>query len=119
MPTPAVRVVATDVDGTLFNSHHEIPAAAVAAAKAATAAGVPVVLCTGKMCGPWSERVVPALQLGTYAVYNNGGLIVDSEGATVYEMALEDDLVDTVLAAVEGLGGRTASVSGGRQDSRA
>ena len=93
MASRAVCVIATDVDGTLFNSCHEIPPSAAAAAKVATAAGVPVVLCTGKMCGPWSERVVPALALGTYAVYNNGGLIVDRDGVTVYEMALEPELV--------------------------
>ena len=80
---PTVRVVATDVDGTFQNNAHEVPEANKAAARRCTAAGVPVVLCTGKVPGPWSERMMSELQLGTYAIFYNGGLIVDKDGATV------------------------------------
>ena len=96
-----VRVVATDIDGTVFNSHHEVPAENAAAMRAATEQGVKVVVCTGKMAGPWSEDMLEALELGTYSVYNNGGLILDGEGNTVYEAALERQLVLDILAALD------------------
>ena len=34
---PEVRVIATDIDGTVFNSHHEVPAANASAMRAAAA----------------------------------------------------------------------------------
>ena len=89
-----VRVVATDVDGTLFNDNHEVSAANADVARAIVAANVPLVLCTGKVPGPWSERTVEGLGLRScYAVYNNGGLIVGPGGEVVYEAALDATLV--------------------------
>ena len=87
-----VRVVATDVDGTFFDNHHTVPAANMDAARRCTAAGIPVVICTGKIPGPWSEQMLAELQLGTYAVYFNGGLIVDGAGETVHEAAVDEDV---------------------------
>ena len=69
--------------------------------RAATEQGVKVVVCTGKMAGPWSTEMLEALELGTYSVYNNGGLILDGEGNTVYEAALERQLVLDILAALD------------------
>ena len=106
-----IQLIATDVDGTLFNSRHEVPPSAAQAVRRATAAGVPIVICTGKMPGPWSERMLPALGLRNYAVYNNGGLIVDGAGKTMYEAALDADVVLEVLEAIEALGGRTTAVA--------
>ena len=104
-----VRVVATDIDGTVFNSHHEVPAENAAAMRAATEQGVKVVVCTGKMAGPWSETMLEALELGTYSVYNNGGLILDGAGNTVYEAALERQLVLDILAALDDVEGEMAA----------
>ena len=55
--------------------------------------------------------MLPALGLRNYAVYNNGGLIVDGAGKTMYEAALDADVVLEVLEAIEALGGRTAAVA--------
>ena len=108
---PVVRVVATDIDGTVFDSNHEVPASNAAAMRAATAQGTHVVVCTGKVAGPWSTDMLSALQLNSYSVYNNGGLILDPSGETVYESALDPELVQDVLAALEPLDGTTSQVA--------
>ena len=107
----AVRVVATDVDGTFFDNHHTVPAANMDAARRCTAAGIPVVICTGKIPGPWSDQMLAELQLGTYAVYFNGGLIVDGAGETVHEAAVDEDVIDRVLEAIEGFDSRVTIVA--------
>jgi Cof subfamily protein (haloacid dehalogenase superfamily) len=111
MPPPAVRVVATDIDGTVFNSHHEVPAANAAAMRAAAAAGCHVVVCTGKVAGPWSDSMLSALKLNSFSVYNNGGLILDREGEIVYEALLPREVVVDVLAALAELRGETSQVA--------
>ena len=51
------------------------------------------------------------LQLGTYAVYFNGGLIVDGAGETVHEAAVDEDVIDRVLEAIEGFDSRVTIVA--------
>lgn len=108
---PKVRVVATDVDGTLQNNAHEVPEANKVVARKCTAASIPVVLCTGKVPGPWSERMLSDLKLDAYSVYYNGGLILDPNGDTFYEAVLARRVVDEVLAALEALSGRVTIIA--------
>ena len=43
-----VKLIAIDMDGTLLNSQKEIPEENIKAIKEATAAGIKIVLCTGR-----------------------------------------------------------------------
>jgi hydroxymethylpyrimidine pyrophosphatase-like HAD family hydrolase len=47
-PRPRIRLLALDVDGTVTNSRHEITAATCRAIERATAAGIRIVLATGR-----------------------------------------------------------------------
>jgi hydroxymethylpyrimidine pyrophosphatase-like HAD family hydrolase len=107
---PPVRLVATDVDGTFQNNAHEVPEANKDVARKCTAASIPVVLCTGKVPGPWSERMLAELSLDTYSIYYNGGLIIDRDGATFYEAVLPDAVVDGVLGALESMDRRVTII---------
>lgn len=49
MSAPRYRIVAIDLDGTLVNSRNVVPEANIAAVKEAVAAGVSVVLASGRM----------------------------------------------------------------------
>lgn len=111
MPAREVRVVATDIDGTVFDAHHEVPASNAAAMRAAKEQGVHVVVCTGKVAGPWSTYMLSALRLGSYSVYNNGGLILDPAGKTVYESVIPPEVVLDVFAALGTLDGATSQVA--------
>jgi len=85
------RLFAVDVDGTLFNSAHELAPATEAAIRDAQAAGVHVVIATGKGPGPWSEALLPRLRLGAPAILMQGLLVVDgATGTTVLRRTLMD-----------------------------
>ncbi|MBM7636748.1 Cof-type HAD-IIB family hydrolase [Streptococcus saliviloxodontae] len=68
-----IKLIAIDMDGTLLNSQKEIPQENIEAIQAAAAAGVKIVLCTGR---PKSGIVPYFKQLGLtgeeYIIMNNG-----------------------------------------------
>ena len=76
-----IRLVAIDLDGTLVNDRLEMDPRDVAAVKAATAAGVTVVLATGRM---FKSSLRYAQQLGLT------GPIINYQGAVVREIASGD-----------------------------
>ena len=76
-----IRLVAIDLDGTLVNDRLELDPRDVAAVKAATAAGVTVVLATGRM---FKSSLRYAQQLGLT------GPIINYQGAVVREIASGD-----------------------------
>lgn len=56
-----VRLIVTDVDGTLLNSRQELSERTAAALKEAAALGVPTVVATGKTRGPWARSLYEKL----------------------------------------------------------
>jgi len=73
---PAVRLIATDIDGTLIAGGREASARTLAALRGAEAAGIAVVLVTGRP--PRSARVIAeALGVRGPTICANGALIVD------------------------------------------
>ena len=77
----SIRLLAIDLDGTLVNDRLEMDPRDVAAVKAATAAGVTVVLATGRMFKS-SLRYAEPLRLA--------GPIINYQGAVVREIANGD-----------------------------
>lgn len=66
-----IKLIAIDMDGTLLTDDKQIPKANVEALEQATAAGIKVVICTGRM----KSGVIPyfeGLNIGSYAILNNG-----------------------------------------------
>lgn len=59
--TPDVRLIVTDVDGTLLSSTQELSARTAAALNEAAALGVPTVVATGKTRGPWARSLYEKL----------------------------------------------------------
>lgn len=70
------RLLVIDIDGTLVNSHDELTPATRAAIARATAAGVHVVLATGRRYGR-SLRVVESLGLEVPLITASGALVKD------------------------------------------
>ena len=71
-----VRLIASDLDGTLFGADHQLSARTIEALRAAHEAGIPVVAATGRS----SRSVVPRLRPAGVihvAVCSNGSLIHD------------------------------------------
>lgn len=55
----SVELIISDVDGTLLNEQQQLTPGVQAAAVAAAAAGVPLIVATGKAMGPWRDVVLP------------------------------------------------------------
>eukprot|EP00448_Togula_jolla_P012405 CAMPEP_0170605040 /NCGR_PEP_ID=MMETSP0224-20130122/19761_1 /TAXON_ID=285029 /ORGANISM="Togula jolla, Strain CCCM 725" /LENGTH=281 /DNA_ID=CAMNT_0010930017 /DNA_START=97 /DNA_END=942 /DNA_ORIENTATION=- len=105
MARPSLRAVVTDVDGTLMNSHHELPEANRQALRRLIQSGVPVVLATGKHRGPWVEALLRAVcddevraaspwTLNAPGVFVQGQLVCDLEGAVVHRKVLAAQVVE-------------------------
>lgn len=73
-----IRLVATDVDGTLLDHEARLPPARAAAVRRLTAAGIPVVLATGKVW-PSLRELWDELGLPGPHVTCNGAAVVDRD----------------------------------------
>lgn len=85
-----IKLVAIDLDGTLLNSKKEISERNKAALAQAKAAGVKIVLCTGRPLAA-IEIYLEALDLrdnGDYSITFNGGLVQKNDTGEIIEKAL-------------------------------
>jgi hypothetical protein len=76
-----VRLVAIDIDGTLLDSHWQLPDANRDAVCAAVGAGVEVAIVTGRMYG-FAQPVISLLPCPVTAIVSNGAVVKSPDGAT-------------------------------------
>src|SRR4051812_716557 len=81
-PPPAYRLVALDPDGTLLDQAAQLPPANAAAIAACTAAGVTVLLATGKLFVS-VRAIVEALGLTGPQILNNGAVVINAADGAV------------------------------------
>jgi hydroxymethylpyrimidine pyrophosphatase-like HAD family hydrolase len=99
---PRYDLLAIDLDGTLVNNHHTISARNIAAISAARAAGIEVVICTGRGLKECSTYLKLIDQTGPVAVAG-GSIIADpTTGRTLHRFAMEETLVHDVVEALHG-----------------
>jgi hydroxymethylpyrimidine pyrophosphatase-like HAD family hydrolase len=104
---PAVRLIASDIDGTLIPPGGSASVRTLAALRAAQAAGMTVVLVTGR--APRTARLVAeAVGVDGPAICANGALVVDLPHLKVLrdvriDGALAADLVRDLIAGVPGI----------------
>lgn len=94
----SIKLIAIDIDGTLINDQRQITPKTVAALKKASAAGIKVVLCTGRpMTGveAYLEQLGVANQDNEYVVSFNGGLAQSTSGNVIVDHSISfNDYVD-------------------------
>lgn len=92
-----IRLVASDVDGTLLDHHGALPPLRAAAARRLVDAGMPVVLATGKL---WTSvgGLVDELGLAGPHVACNGSVVFDAQGRVVARTLLDATVADEVIA---------------------
>ncbi|HZK73312.1 MAG TPA: HAD hydrolase family protein, partial [Clostridia bacterium] len=95
---PPVRLVATDIDGTLVRFGGAASARTLAALRAAEAAGVLVVLATGRP--PRTARVIAAaLGIRGPTICANGALVVELPlGQVLRDVRIEGGLAAELVA---------------------
>jgi len=101
---PRYRLLAIDIDGTLVNSHNELTDATCTALCRAMAAGIRVVLATGRRYSHTLHLVEP-LGLDVPLVTASGALVKDPVGhRTLYRARFEPEVLRCALRALDELG---------------
>lgn len=93
-----VRLIAMDIDGTLLDSRHELPAANREAIVEAHARGIEIMLVTGRRFD-FAKLISEQLPCELTLVVNNGALIKSKTGETHLRHLLPRALAREVLAA--------------------
>lgn len=90
-----IRLVATDVDGTLLDHHGVLPEGRAVAVRRLIAAGIPVVLATGKL---WTSvrTLVGPLGLEGPHVACNGSIVFSADGTLLARHLLDAAAADEV-----------------------
>ena len=120
--TEGVRLVATDLDGTLLRADGSVSAFTIEALARARAASIPVVFVTGRP-PRWLPMVVEATGHSGVAICANGGVVMDlTTGLLLIAHAIDattlDEVVTTLRAEVPGIGFAAEWVDVGAADSR-
>lgn len=99
MPSPPIRLLLADVDGTLVTGDKVLTDRAVAAVRRLADAGILFAVVSGRPPRGMSMLIKP-LKLTTPIAAFNGGLIVDTEMHTLVQHVLPRDLVLPIGAAL-------------------
>ncbi|MEM7339587.1 MAG: Cof-type HAD-IIB family hydrolase [Actinomycetota bacterium] len=99
MPTPAPRLLASDLDGTLLGLDSQVSPVTVDALKRARAAGIEVVAATGRSHWSALPRILPTESI-RWLIGSNGATLFDVEKGAVVQRRLipVDHIVETVSA---------------------
>ena len=93
-----VKVICSDVDGTLVNSDGSLPLKTEECVRKAKAMDVPVMIATGKTRGPWAERVYSQLDQDPKipGVFVQGTVICDGLGNVLESTTLPKVAVEAI-----------------------
>src|SRR5580658_271422 len=97
MPTPAIRMIATDIDGTLLDSHQRIPERNLRALLAAHEAGIHIVLVTGRRF-QFALPIAQQLPFDHVLITCNGAVIRSRSGASHFRKLLPRATAARVIA---------------------
>lgn len=93
-------IVASDVDGTLLDSQHQLSPRTYRVIQEMDRRGVPFVLCTGRPLR-WLPQVVQQLPVKPYCVCANGAIIYDAyHDEVLHQTSLSPSVVQEVMTAV-------------------
>lgn len=93
---PRIRLLACDMDGTLFRSDLKISQRVQEAIGAAQRAGVHVVLATGRMPAA-AKPFVELLHLSGPQIYYNGALVSTPQGDQIFHLPVEPPVAQSVV----------------------
>lgn len=108
-----IKLIATDVDGTLLNHKQELTERTARAFQTAASLGIKVVVATGKAKGPWAE-ILPQMGPPVAGVFTQGLIIMDAAGKVLYSRDLERDHALEGLALARSMGLTFAAYSNDR-----
>lgn len=92
-----IKLVAVDIDGTLFNSRHKITPRTTQAIRRAHAQGILIVPATGR-CPSVTQDIMARLGIVAPGVFLQGLLVLDANGKVFYEQLMTALTVRQVVA---------------------
>ncbi len=104
MNSHPIRLLALDIDGTLLDPQFKITAENLAALRAAHAAGVEIVLATGRR-HDYALPVAHEIGVPCWLISSNGALVRSSEGETFYSDLLPAETATKVIRHMDGFRG--------------
>lgn len=99
-----IKMIATDIDGTLLNSHHQLSSRTEQALKRAKAEGIHVILATGRARTNRAIDLLDILQLPTPGIFLQGGAIYEADGRLRHDHPLDHDLAREIIEFCEAQG---------------
>ena len=78
-----IKLIASDLDGTILDNNHSIPKANINAITSLTANNIPLVICTGKTYA-LSKDICQNLH-ASFGIFSNGSQIIDLKSGTEIE----------------------------------
>ncbi|MCL1949891.1 MAG: Cof-type HAD-IIB family hydrolase [Turicibacter sp.] len=96
-----MKLIAIDMDGTLFNSNHEITEGNLQAIKDAQAAGHIVMLCSGRPHDALNQFMDSEYGL-TLPVAGSNGAITYTEGKTIHSVGMDMNLAAEIFDYLQG-----------------
>ena len=94
---PDIRLIATDVDGTILPRNGQISEATRRAARRCRAAGIPFVIASGRWIGALEDVVRDAATEGEPLILAKGGAVAAPDGTLLREWTMPDADVRKVL----------------------
>ena len=98
-----IRLIATDIDGTLLTPEHELSPRVEQALRGAIAQGIHLVLATGKSRAA-GLSIIEKLGIPSHGIFLQGLTLYDEAGKLVHEQTLDPDLVRRVVTIAEDRG---------------
>lgn len=93
-----IQLIAMDIDGTLLDSHAQLPDENLRAVTEAAAAGIEIVIVTGRRF-EFARSVADALPCDLHLIVNNGAVIKSKSGETHQRLLLDADIARQLLDA--------------------
>ena len=112
--TPPIKLIISDVDGTLLNSSQQLTKRVEQAIAKVETAGVRFLLATGKARGPWYEAIKHRIGPCKHGVFLQGLAVYDDRGNLIYQRTLEIDVIRDVVALADSAGLTVTSYCGQR-----
>jgi Cof subfamily protein (haloacid dehalogenase superfamily) len=111
--TASIKLIVTDLDGTLLNSQHALSERNLQAINAARAQGIQVVLATGKTRGS-ALSVLEKLNLDTPGIFVQGLVTHAADGSIRQQLTLDPAVARQVITFAEDRGFALMAYSGTR-----
>jgi Cof subfamily protein (haloacid dehalogenase superfamily) len=109
--THTIKLIVTDLDGTLLNNQHQLSAGTIQAIQAAQQQGVKLILATGKTYGS-ARAIIEQLQLDTPGIFVQGLVIHNADGSIRHQVTLDPAVARQAITFAEERGFSLIAFSG-------